>query len=74
MWIAEMAEKDTASGGRSREGHHDKKRLGEEQVVQDEMEVKIYGEEAIYDSMFETDKGVGGGTQRRNSDEIDQRR
>jgi hypothetical protein len=73
-WIAEMAEKDTASGEGSREGHHDKKRLGDEQVVEGEMEVKMYGEEVIYDSMFETDKGVGGGTQRRNSDQVDQRR
>jgi hypothetical protein len=31
-------------------------------------------EKVIYDSMFETDKGVGGGTQRRNSDQVDQRR
>jgi hypothetical protein len=73
-WIAEMAEKDTASGEGSREGHDDKKILGDEQVMEGEMKVKMYGEEVIYDSMFETDKGVGGGTQRRNSGQVDQRR
>jgi hypothetical protein len=41
-WIAEMTE-DAASGEGSREGHDDKKRLGDEQVVEDKMEVKMYG-------------------------------